>query len=212
MKKLAHTLSCLIIGASSLTAGIVVDIVYNDPSDTVLTATISGSGTLISSPNLNEWAVPEEEFEWRLLDRNSGVNILATGGSFRNNPVTNSSAIASNGTTSITVTEIDFFSRSSDNRNDFGFSFDQEPSFSGGDVITFSGSFDFTLSGKTAADFSVGTWTADFNDGIYWTNDFIDSNLTLTVSQVPEPSTYAAIAGIFAVAWIFLRRRNRGIA
>lgn len=206
MKKIIQTLGCLIVGASSLTAGVTVDITFTDPSDTVLTATISGQSTIVASPSLTKWEYEAgRNLDWRDMNRDSDVNILPGGGDIREIVVTNSSAIVSNGINSATVTHVDFYSGGT--RNDFGFNFDQNPSFSGGDVVTFSGSFDFALPGKTAADFSIGTWTE--NRGVHWQYDLTDfGNLTLTVSQVPEPSTYAAIAGIFVAGWVFMRRRS----
>ena len=52
---------------------------------------------------------------------------------------------------------------------------------------------------------SSGTWT--FSDGTQ-TLSFVQSTGDLTISAVPEPSTYAAILGAVALVGVGLKRRR----
>lgn len=182
--------------------GVVAALAFTDLSDDVFTVTLSGSATMGSSPSLDAWDYGEfEQFEWRAMSRDAGVNLFTTGGDARNVEVSNSTARASVGSEFVTVSHLDLGTFGS-TRNDFGFSFDGNPAFSAGDVVEFSGSFDFSIDGVTAADFNEGTWSED--DGIYWTNDFVsnDQGLQLSISQVPEPSNFALIFALISLAWV----------
>lgn len=136
-KKAMLSVACLAGSNLMLMASLNVDITFVDPSDTIFTATLSGSATMNSSPLLDEWDFDSSERGgWRTLNRDSGVNLLdGSRDSFLNNTVSNSTARALVGSDFVTVTHVDFFSRTFDNPNDFGFNFDSNPNFSSGDTF-----------------------------------------------------------------------------
>lgn len=70
------------------------------------------------------------------------------------------------------------------------------------DLFTFTGA---TLSGFDASDFTLGTAPTGWN----YTFGLTANSLQLTVTAVPEPTTYAAIFGTLALGCILLRRRLR---
>lgn len=209
------TLAALLCSGNYAIAGIVVDITFANPTATVFTATISGSATLVASPALNEWADVEfQNFEWRNMSRDSGVNIIANSAFnyYPSVPVSNSTAIASTASDSIAITAVDLFSWNNNNRNDFGFHFNRNPSFAPGQTVNFSGSFDFSLGALTAAEFSSGTWSSAF--GIWWVSDLIpeDQGLTLNISPVPEPSTCVMAGFGLTCAALGAWHRRRSVA
>lgn len=79
--------------------------------------------------------------------------------------------------------------------------------FSAGGTYT-SGFTSVVMTGTYTPTFSNagGVWTGS-NAGLAFT--FTESNGTLSVSAVPEPSTYALMAGAFALAGATLRNRKR---
>lgn len=65
-----------------------------------------------------------------------------------------------------------------------------------------AGNLGVTGSGTTTFGFTSGTGTAR------WTNTLIGTAGSLTLTAVPEPSAFAALAGFCALGWVMLRRRR----
>ena len=200
-------------GALVLTTGLAeaqisVQLSYTDLNSSTITATFSGTAEITTTTGFDEWNYAEDErFDWRGMTRDSGVNIFGLD-SFVLQPnlsVISGDAAATVGGTSVSVTHIDIFSRTSDNRNDFGFSFDADPGFSVGETVAFSGTVDFDLiDGKTAADLELGTWSEPTGQ-IFWTSQ-LGANGGLNLTIVPEPSNVAVLSGVAALAFVGLRR------
>jgi autotransporter-associated beta strand protein len=88
-------------------------------------------------------------------------------------------------------------------------------------LINYSGAWNgglFTYGGNVLADdglFTVGSqqWRIDYNSatgGVNFTGDYLASSSFVTVTAVPEPSTYAtALAGLACGGYTMFRRRKR---
>ncbi|MBW8782406.1 MAG: autotransporter-associated beta strand repeat-containing protein [Verrucomicrobia bacterium] len=79
--------------------------------------------------------------------------------------------------------------------------------FTGG---TPTGSFTGVSITSTALSTSDSNATFSGNDGT-WSYLFTNSTNNLTISAIPEPATYAALAGLLALGAVFLRRRNQAV-
>lgn len=62
-----------------------------------------------------------------------------------------------------------------------------------------TGSLSFTASGNDGDRLAIAFYTADFNNPIFFDN--------AELSVVPEPSSFALLAGCVGLGWIMLRRR-----
>ncbi len=202
--------------ASQSQAAISITLTFTSPTATTLQGTLSGSQVVVSNTGSGLWdSANSSTHEWRVATRVTGNNIwnLANQDS-RNMVVTGSGTAAVAGGDSVSITRLDLFSRTSDNRNDFGLSWDRNPTpaFAIGETVTFSGSFTVALpSGRTAGDLNSGTWT-QANPIPTWTSQFIsDPNTlaaTLTIAAAPVPEPGSAILGALA-GLALLRRRRR---
>lgn len=87
--------------------------------------------------------------------------------------------------------------------------------FGGELIIEFLGDFTANL-GDSFDLFDWGTSTGDFSsldlpelgEGLTWDVSQIYTTGTLSVTAIPEPSTYAAFAGVAALGWVIVRRRK----
>ena len=68
----------------------------------------------------------------------------------------------------------------------------------GGDTFGLGSAEDFTLPSNDAGVFTFGSEQSQLNG--------LDGN-QFSVVAVPEPSTYATLAGLFALSWVMVRRR-----
>ena len=79
----------------------------------------------------------------------------------------------------------------------------------GNETITIAGdqtaSYDYDGAGTSVTLSNDTTFSITHKSGTFWNLD--DIGFTVDVAAIPEPDTYALLAGCFGLAWVMLRRR-----
>lgn len=210
--------------ASNASALIVVNLTYVNPSDTVLTATFGGSAVVTSNNGNTDWNNINSNSVWRNVDDNTtqifkgDVNVIHTPDVIESN----ARAFVEGGG-SVTVNSVLFYTNTSINRSDFGFTFDGNPNplFAVGETVNFTGTFtiDLASAGLTAGDFNTfaytnrtATWVLGYAqqfalEPLAW--PFSNISMDLSLSQVPEPGSVAVYLSLAGFLLVVLKRRQR---
>jgi hypothetical protein len=80
-------------------------------------------------------------------------------------------------------------------------------SMTGGSLTSYATSYSDASALTTAFDsFAINWATGTMNSGTFTLDSF---SATVTAAPIPEPSTYAALAGVAALGLVILRRRTQ---